>query len=788
MIKNYFKIALRNFRKNKGYAFINMIGLSLGMACAVLILLWVNDEMQYDKFHKDYSHLYQVVENQTYEGKTYTFPSLPGLFGPAVKQELPEIKYAARTDWGTNMLFSVGEKNIYEEGLFTDPDFLKMFSFQLLKGDVNNLLTDPTSIIITDKMAEKFFDKETALGKTIKVNNEKLFTVTGIIKDPPISSSLKFSWLTSFKSYEEKNPWLKQWGNNGIQTFVQLKNGVDPKQVDIKLHNFITGKDTQAIAKPLLLAMKDWRLRSKFEEGRQVGGRIEYIKLFSIIGLLIIIIACINFMNLATARSEQRAKEVGVRKVMGADRGLLIRQFFGESIIMSISAMLFAILIVFIALPFFNTLVQKKLAFDFTAPAVWMGLPVMALLCGVLAGSYPSLYLSSFNPVTVFKGLRLGKNSAAVYIRKGLVIIQFVISIVLIISTIIIYRQISHVKNRDLGYSKDNVIYIPLKAEMNIHFPAIYQELLATGVVENAAISNSSVINIGSSSADFEWPGKTPNSQLLVTMEWASPQFISTMGMKLVSGRDFYPDISSDSSGIIVNETFAKLMGKKDPVGEIIRRNEGKGRALKIIGVVKDFVYNDMYKKPDPLIIFCDTSNVSNMLVHLKNGQDVPRQLAKVEAVVKANNPGYPFESSFMDDSFNNIFKSEMLIGKLSRLFAILTILISCIGLFGLAAYTAERRTKEIGIRKVLGASVTNMITLLSKDFLRLVVLSSIIAFPLAWWVMSKWLQDFSYRINISWWVFAVAGALAVIIALFTVSFQAVKAAIANPVKSLRTE
>ncbi|MEP7106780.1 MAG: ABC transporter permease [Ferruginibacter sp.] len=788
MLKNYLKIALRHLKKNKGYAFINMIGLSLGMACAILILLWVNEELQYDKFHKNYPELYQVVENQTYEGKTYTFSALPGLFSPAIKQELPEIKYAARTDWGTSILFSVGDKNIYEQGFFTDLDFLKMFSFELLKGDANNLLTDPTSVIITNKMAEKFFGKEVALGKTIKVDKDKLYTITGIIKDPPVNSSLKFSWLASFKIFEEKNKWLQQWGNNGIQTFVQLKYGADPALVDKKLHDFISRKDTGAIAKPLLLAMKDWRLRSKFEDGKQAGGRIEYVRLFSLIGLLIIIIACINFMNLATARSEQRAREVGVRKVMGAGRGLLIRQFFGESIMMSFVAMLFALLAVFIAMPFFNKLVQKQLVFDFSEPVVWAGLPFMALLCGVLAGSYPSLYLSSFNPATVFKGLRVGKNSTTVYIRKGLVITQFVISIALIIGTLIIYRQIEHVKNRELGYSKDNIIYIPLKAKMNAHFPVIYKDLLSTGAVENAALSNSSVLNMGSSSGDFAWQGKTPNSQLLVTMEWISPQYISTMGMKLASGRDFYPGISGDSSNIIINETFAKLIGNKDPVGDMLTRDEGKGKAFKIIGVVKDFVYNDMYKKPAPLIFFCDTSNVSIMLVHLKNNQDVAGQLAKIEAVLKTNNPGYPFESNFMDEEFNNIFKSEMLIGRLSRLFAILTIFISCIGLFGLAAYTAERRTKEIGIRKVLGATVGNMITLLSKDFLGLVVISSIIAFPLAWWMMNKWLQDFDYRITISWWVFVFAGTLAVLIALFTVSFQAVKAAIANPVNSLRTE
>jgi putative ABC transport system permease protein len=788
MIKNYFQVALRHLRKNRGYAFINMIGLSLGMACAILIMIWVDDELRYDQFNKNYNHLYKVLENQNYEGKIYTFSALPGPFGPAVKAEIPEIKYAARTDWGTRLLFSSGDKNIYEPGYYTDPDFLKMFSFELLKGDVKKLLTDPTSIIITTKMAAKFFGKDDPIGKSLKINNDKSYTITGLIKEPPLTSSLRFSWLAAFKIYEDGNQWLKNWGNNGIQTYVQLKQEADPQLVNKKFHDFISKKDTAAIAKPFLLAMKDLRLRSDFENGKPSGGRIEYVRLFSIIGFLIIIIACINFMNLATARSEQRAREVGVRKVMGAGRGVLIRQFFGESIIMSFAAVTIAALIVVIALPSFNRLVEKELSFDVTNPVICLGLPLTALICGLVAGSYPSLYLSSFNPATVFKGLRIGKNSAPVYIRKGLVITQFVISIVLIISTIIIYRQIEHVKTRKLGYDKENVVYIPLKGKMNAHFPAIYNDLLASGSVENAALSNSSVLQLGSSSADFTWDGKNPASELLVSMEWASPQYVKTMGMKLAAGRDFYNDISSDSSAIIINETFAKIMNKTNPVGSIVRRDNGKGKPYKIIGVVQDFLYNDMYKKPDPMIIFCDTSNVWQMLVRLKSHQDISKQLAKVEAVIKSDNPGYPFEYTFMDEDFNKIFKSEMLIGRLSRLFALLTILISCLGLFGLAAYTAERRNKEIGIRKVLGATIANMIALLSKDFLRLVGIAALVAFPLAWWVMNKWLQDFAYRIGIDWWVFAVAGGLAVVIALFTVSFQAIKAAVANPVDSLRTE
>jgi ABC-type antimicrobial peptide transport system permease subunit len=663
-----------------------------------------------------------------------------------------------------------------------------MFSFKVIKGDTSKMLTDPTSVVITDEMAEKFFGKDDPVGKTLKVNNDKDFTIVGLVKKPPLNSTIKFSWLAAFSIHEARNEWLKEWGNNGIQTFIQLKDGVDPGQLNKKLYNFITSHDTSALAKPFLIAMKDWRLRNRFEEGKYAGGRIEYVRMFSIIALLIIIIACINFMNLATARSEQRAKEVGVRKVLGAGRGILVKQFFGESIMMSLVAMIVAGLIVFLVLPSFNLLVEKKLSFDLSNPVLWAGLPGLALICGVIAGSYPSLYLSSFNPATVFKGLRIGKNSVTVYIRKGLVITQFSISIILIISTIIIYRQIEHVKDRQLGYNKENLIYTSVKGKMNVHFPAILHDLLNTGAVENAAIGNSRIMDVGNSTGDISWRGKTPESQLLVSLDYVSPQYIKTTGMKLASGRDFNEDITSDSSNIIINETFAKIMGMTNPIGEILRRENGKGKELRVIGVVKDFVFNDMYKKPDPIILFCDTSYVSIMLIRLKPNQVVSEQLAKVEQVIKSNNPGYPFESKFLDETFEGQFKSEMLIGKLSRVFALLTILISCLGLLGLAAYTAERRTKEIGIRKVLGATIANVITLLSKDFLKLVAISSLVAFPLAWWMMNKWLQDFAYRINISLWVFVIAGILAVLIALFTVSFQAIKAAIANPVKSLRTE
>ena len=786
MFKNYLKIALRHLRKNKGYAFINMIGLSLGMACAILILLWVNDEIQYNRFHQHYSNLYQVLETQSYDGKKFTFAAMPGGFGPAVKAEFPEVKFAARSDWGSRVLFTLGEKSIYEVGLYTDPDFLKMFSFTLLQGKLENQLKDPMSIVITQEMAAKFFGKENPIGKTLKANNDKIVKVSGVVATPPDNSSIKFSWLANFKIYEDRNEWLRNWGNNGIQTYVELKPGTDVNALNKKLYGFIQTKDTTAVARPFLFSINDWRLRYNFEEGKQVGGRIEYVRLFSIIALLIIVIACINFMNLATARSEQRAREVGVRKVMGAGRVMLIKQFFGESIIMAIAAMIIASLIVFGVLPLFNTLVEKKLQFDFSNPVIWGGLPLMAIICGVLAGSFPSFYLSSFNPTTVFRGLRIGKNSSITVVRKVLVVTQFAISIILIVSTIVIYRQIEHVKDRPLGFDKEHMLYSYLRDNMNDRFSSIRNDLLATGVVENAATANSRVLDVNSSSGDFNWQGKNPSSEVLVATEWVSPHYVSTMKMQMKYGRDFYSDGVTDTSNIIINETFAKIIGKENPVGDMLRRDDGT--PLQIVGVVKDFIYNDMYRKPEPLILFCQPSSVNLFLVRLKKGTDVKLAVKKVETVIKTHAPGYPFEYRFMDDEFNKLFRNEMLIGKLSRLFALLTILISCLGLFGLSAYTAERRTKEIGIRKVLGASVSSVVTLLSKEFMLLVGIASVFAFPVAYWAMYEWLQDFAYRISINWWVFIAAGVLALLIALLTVSFQAVKAAVMNPVKSLRTE
>ena len=789
MFKNYVKTAFRNLWKNKTYSFLNVFGLAVGIACAGFIFLWVEDEWNYDHSHAKKNQLYQVLENQPFEGKTYTFGATPGLLAGAMKEEIPGIKNSCRLTWQQYTLFNLGEKSIYERGFYADSSIFNLFTIPFIQGRPENAFPQLHSLVISETMAKKFFgDQKDILGKTLKVDNKNDFLVTGVFKDLPANSTIKFDWLAPFKIYFDQNSWLTGWNNNGIQTFAEIDAKADVSAINKKLYGYIRTKDTAASALPFLFSMNDWRLYSKFEEGKQVGGRIQYVRMFSIIAWIILLIACINFMNLATARSEKRAREVGVRKVLGAGKKILVAQFICEAMLMAFLSLLFAVAIIYFVLPAFNKLVEKKLIIGLDNPLHIFTLILIGLICGLVAGSYPSLYLSSFNPVGVFKGLKL-KGSGATYIRKGLVVLQFTISIVLIISTIIIYNQIQHIKNRELGYNKENVIQTGVRGEMKNNFGVIKNQLLSSGYVENVALSNLNQLYMGSSTGAYAWEGKDPSKDVLVTQDIISPGYINTMGIQLIKGRDFYADAKSDSLNLIVNETFAKIISKdtkrEDVLGTILRVDS---TSYTIIGVVRDFVFDDMYGKSDPLVFQSYPENFGYMYVRLKAQANTEKAVAKIESIVKSNNPRYPFNYVFVDEEFDRLFRSEMLIGKLSRIFALLAIVITCLGLFGLAAYTAERRTKEIGIRKVLGASVPGIAGLLSKDFLKLVIISAVISFPLAWWFMHNWLQDYAYRVQISWWVFIMAAALALIIAIFTISFQAIKAGLANPVKSLRTE
>ena len=787
MFRNYFKTTLRNLWRNKTYSFLNIFGLAVGIACAALIFLWVEDELTWNHYFSNRANLYNVKDQQTYDGTTFTFDATPGPMAQSMKAEIPGIKNTARCTWGNQLLFSVGDKNIYDQGNYVDAPFLTMFQLQFVRGNAATAFNQLYSLVVNETMAKKFFGTIDVLGKSLKVNNKQDYIITGVIKDLPKNVSFKFNWLAPFKIYENDNTWLQHWGSNGVITYVETVPNANVAAINKKLFGYIQTKEPGTIAKMSIYPMDRWRLYNNFDtNGKEKEGRLKFVNLFSLIAWIILVIACINFMNLATARSEKRAREVGVRKVLGAAKGKLIGQFIGEALFMSFLATLFAVIIIYLLLPAFNTLVEKQLTLDIFNPLHFGALLLITVLCGLIAGSYPAFYLSSFNPVFVLKGLKL-KSGSAGFIRKGLVVVQFTISVALIISTIIVYRQLQHVKDRDLGYNKEGLVYTYLTGNMKQNFGVIRNDLMRTGLVQNASLSNDYILQLGSNTGDFEWPGKDANKQVLITVEGVSPEYISTMGMHLNAGRDFYSDIKSDSNNIIINQALAKLLRKKDVVGSIITRDDGKEKYT-IVGVIDDFVYNSMYAPAAPMIMYSDTFHVNFLTIRLKQNADTKTAVAKVEDIVKRNYPGYPVEFSFVDEQFDQLFKTETLIGKLAGVFAVLAIVISCLGLFGLSAYTAEKRTREIGIRKVLGASAAGLAGLLSKDFIKLVLISCLFAFPLAGWYMHNWLQDYEYRIGLSWWIFIIAGLLATVIALATVSFQAIRAAVANPVKSLRTE
>ena len=797
MFRNYFKTTIRNLWRNKGNSFLNIFGLAIGITCAALIFLWTEDEITYDSTHVKRDRIYQVLENQKYDAYVFTHGSTPAPMAPAMKAEIPGVAATCRASEGENsQLFTVGEKAVYASGFYAEPSLFTLFTLPFVQGNAQQAFSQLHSLVLTETAARKFFGAEkSVVGNTVRVDNKQDYVVSGVVKDNPSNSSLQFEWVAPFQIFYEKNPWLESWSNQAVTTYVELRPEANVAAINKQLFNFISQRDPKSISRPFLFAMKDWRLHSKFEDGKQTGGRIEYVRLFSIIAWIILLIACINFMNLATARSEKRAREVGVRKVLGALKGSLVTQFFGEALFMALLSAIAALILIALLLPAFNVLVQKQLLIGLSNPYHLLSLGLITLICGVVAGSYPSLYLSSFNPVSVLKGIKL-KDGSAAYIRKGLVVLQFTISISLIVSTIIIFQQIQHVKNRQLGFNKDNLIEMNVQGDMGEHFNVINQALINTGLVEKTALSDHATIYGGNNTGDLTWEGKAPGTKVLVSTRNVSPEFMSTSGIKVIDGRDFQytdmPDTSVKSYNglnVVITESLAKLMGKGSAVGKKILRESNKNESVTVVGVVNDYVYGNMYGKPDPVMFSClPLKYASVMYVRLKPQSNNEQALAEIEKVLKKYNPAYPFEYRFVDDQFNNMFLSEMLISKLSRVFAALAIIISCLGLFGLAAYTAERRTKEIGVRKVLGASVAALAGLLSKDFLKLVALSCLVAFPISWLVMNKWLQNYTYRIDISLGIFVAAGALAIIIALATVSFQAIKAAIANPVESLRNE
>lgn len=785
MLKTYLIVAARNLWKNRSSSFLNIAGLAIGITCAALIFLWIENETGYDNQFEKRQQVYRVIENQTYDGKLRTFYSTPGPLAEAMKSQIPGVVNAARVS-SKEVLFTLNEKAIYQRGLYADPAVAQIFSLQFLQGSAANAFNETHAVVISQKMARQFFGADNnVIGKTLKVENAEDFVVTGVVKDLPENVTLKFDWLAGFDHYAKGKDFINKWGSNSVATYVELSATADVTAVNARLKGFIEKMSGNKGTYAFLFAMQDWHLRDQFEDGKQTGGLITYIRMFAVIAWIILVIACINFMNLATARSEKRAKEVGVRKVMGAVKSRLVLQFITESVLMSALAVIIGTLLVLLVLPYFNVLVERQLSAGLGNPIHLLLLAGIALICGLLAGSYPAFYLSSFKPVAVFKGLK-EKAGGAAFIRKGLVVTQFAVSIILIISTVIIYQQVRHVQNRDLGYNKDHLLTMNVRGDIAKNFKLIKQDMLNTGLVENVALNSFETLSVGNNSSGATWPGKDESKDVLISNRIISPEFIATAGMKITEGRDFRIDAPADSSNILITASLAKMMGKESAIGKSIRFRD---KDWQVVGIVKDFVYGDMYGSSDPVMFFYHTGKDARYLfIRPKAGAQTSDVLAKLEVVMKRDNAGYPFEYSFVDDLFAAKFKSEALAGKLSRLFALLAIVISCFGLFGLAAYTAERRTREIGVRKVLGASVAGITRLLAGDFLILVIIAALIAFPVAWWAMNNWLQSYAYRIGINWWIFPLAATGALAIAMLTVSFQSVKAALANPVKSLRME
>lgn len=790
MLTNYLKIAWRNITRNKAFSAINILGLALGMACSLLIFLWIQNELSVDNYHANGPQLYNVMERQFYDGKIVAHGATPGLLSDELKKQFPEIVYAAGvTGWDANLTFAVGDKANKQTGRWAGADWFQMYSIPLLAGTPQTALNAPNNLAISKKVAATYFGSpQQAIGKSIRIDNTKDYQVTAVFDDLPDNASTKYDFLLNWLDCLERNTWMKDWDNNGPRTRIMLRPDANVANLEAKMR-FLMRKlnknlkpkefDIQLFLQPYSEAF----LYSNFENGQQDGGRIEYVRLFGIVAVFLLLIACINFMNLATARSAKRAREVGVRKVVGAMRSLLIGQFVGEALLLTVLALLIALALVFVLLPAFNTLTGKHVSLSLTQPSFWLILLSMTLVTGIVAGSYPALFLSALNPVRVLKGsLKFG--AGARLFRQGLVVFQFVLSMLLIVGTMVVYRQVNYLQTKNLGYDRENLIYVPADGELGSKYEAFKAELQQMPGIQAVSYMGELPVNLGSSTGGVSWTGKDPNVNIQFTQTSIGYDFAKALSVK-VKGREFSKDFGTDTTNYLINEAAVKRIGYKNSIGQPLTMWQRPG---KIVGVVEDFHFQSLHEPIQPLILRLEPSAVGkNILVRTQPGQ-TKQALASLESLTKQMNPKFPFTYKFADAEYENLYRSETVVGSLANYFAFLAIFISCLGLFGLSAFTAEQRTKEIGVRKVLGATVPNIIGLLSKDFLKLVLIAIVIASPIAWYAMNQWLQDFAYKLPITWWMFALAGVLAIAIALLTVSFQSVKAALTNPVKSLRSE
>jgi putative ABC transport system permease protein len=792
MLRNYFKTAWRSLLRGKSFSLINIAGLVIGMAGATLILLWLFNEISYDRFHVNRDRIYKVYAMTDIPGEKHTAIDVVSQpLGPAMKAKFPEVESFARLADVSHFLFTAGDKSFTGvKGEFVDPDFLRVFSFPQAAGDQSQPLGSLSSIVVTERLARKLFGTTDVIGKTLRIDSTDNLTITAVLKDLPSNTEFNFEYLLPW-SYLKKLGWNNDdWVSNNTYTFLLLKPHSDPAAFNEKIRDFTrvnTGRNDLWVH--FVYPLSQWRLYSSFENGVPAGGRIDTVRVFALIAVFILLIACINFMNLSTARSEQRAKEVGIRKVAGAGRVLLIGQFIAESFLTVLIAGLLSLLLVELTLPAFGRLLGTALFVPYSSPLFWLAATGFVLLTSLLAGSYPAFYLSAFKPVAIFRK-QFRRTRAILSPRKVLVVLQFTFAIVLIISTLIVRNQLRYAEDRDAGYSRNNLIYVNFEGSIEKNYPLIRQDLLQSGVAVAVSKNWEDIADGSSTTWGYRWPGEPArDTNTGIRIFSSDADLVRTAGMHVIAGRDIdiyrYP---TDSFAILLNETAVKWMGFKDPIGQIIYCPYDNTR-WHVVGVVKDYVDGTPFAQTQPGMIQGPASGFfSTMHIRFDPAHSTAASLEKTQAVFKRYNPSYPFDYQFVDQQYALNFEDAQRTKTMAGLFAALAIFISCLGLFGLSAFVAESRVKEIGVRKVLGASVSGIAGLLSIDFVRLVLISFVIAAPVAWYAMNRWLAGYNYRITPGWAVFVLAGMLAVVIALLTVSFQAIRAAMANPVKSLRSE
>ena len=796
MLRNYLKTALRSMRRHQAYSLINVGGLSVGLIASFLILLWVQDELSYDQFPDEVEQIYRVMRTSRHgAGQVSTTASITAKLDEVLVSDYPEITMGALQSWQQNLSFSRGDLTFRESGRHAGVDYFKMFSFPFLAGDRETALVDPNAVVLSETMARKYFGEAFAagmdsraaasaiLGEVLRLDNRLDVTVTGVLEDLPPNSSAQFDFILPVEEYARRNSWMDNWTNNGIRMFVKLQPGADAAAVSGKIKNLIKEHAGESVSELFLQPYTDIYLRSKYEDGVLVGGRIGDVRLFTIIAVIILLIASINFMNLATARSAQRALEIGIRKTFGGLRSSLAGQFLGESMLTTLFAFLLAVVGVWVLLPGFNAITNKQITMSLADPALWGQFLGLAIATGLLAGVYPAVYLSGISLINVLrKGI--SSTSGGAGLRKGLVVFQFAISIVLIVGTITVYNQLDYIRSKNLGMDRENVFYSVLEGTAASQYDRFRDQLMREPSIVNVTSGSENPLEVNISTSGPDWDGKDPDDKTLYFIITTGYDYLETMKMELVEGRAFSRAFATDSLNVVVNETAARAMGMEAPLGQ---RLALWGREGQIVGVVKDFHMASMYDAIEPLIFRLDPEDPGFLFVRAAAGR-TEEALAVFEKTFKAFNPEYPFAYTFLDTAFEETYRSEVVIGTLANYFAVLTLFVACLGLFGLASFTAERRTKEIGIRKVLGASVAHVVLLLSRDFLQLVAVGFVLGAPLAYYLMNDWLAEFAFHTTLGVGIFVVAAGAVLVIASGAVGYQSVKAALANPADSLRSE